>query len=211
MIDAGFAVWGDWRCRICKAVSVNALSPGNEAFTRPCVPGVSHQWQYMEVTLDARRELLMAGHADCGFDDTLVEIKSIGLGTLRMDAPDLLARHQDGRMTDLTSLWRDVTKPLKSHLIQGDIYLHLAHVLGLPFTQIVYLYEFKANQMTKEFAIKYSPDRVKPLVAKVEHVMYAVEHANPPKCVKGPGGCKECTAFPQKPRRTVAGTRAGIS
>ena len=133
------------------------------------------------------------------------------MGTVRFDAPDLLGRHTDGQHVNLTGLWRDITKPLRSHLVQGDIYLHLAHVLGLPFTQIVYLYESKWNQMTKEFTIKYSPDRVKPLVAKVEAVKYAVEHAAPPRCVRGPGGCKECNAFPQRPRRTVAGTRTDFT
>ena len=110
---------------------------------------------YEEVTLDAKRELLIAGHADCGFDDTLVEIKSIGLGTIRMDAPDLLARYHEGKADRPDRALAGHHRPLKSHLVQGDIYLHLAHVLGLPFTQIVYLYEFKANQLTKEFTIKY--------------------------------------------------------
>jgi hypothetical protein len=127
-----------------------------------------------------------------------------------MDAPELLAKYQDGKMTDLTGLWKAVTRPLKSHLRQGDVYLHLAHVLGLPFTRIVYLYEFKPNQMVKEFTITYDAERAKPLIAKAEYVMYAVEHGNPPKCIKG-SGCKDCKAFPQPRRRTVAGTRADVS
>jgi RNase P subunit RPR2 len=200
MREAGFAVWGDWRCIICNW-RVTGLEPPGETSE-----GHDHIWRYDEVTLDARAQLLMTGHADCGFDNTLVEIKSIGLGTLRIDAKDLLARYQEGRMTDLTGLWRAITKPLRSHLIQGDIYLHLAHILGLPFTQIVYLYEFKPNQMTKEFTIKYSPDRAKKLVAKIEAVQYAVEHGIPPKCIKVVG-CKQCNAFPQPSRRTVARTR----
>ena len=113
-------------------------------------------------------------------------------------------------MTDLTGLWRAITKPLRSHLIQGDIYLHLAHILGLPFTRIVYLYEFKPNQMTKEFTIQYSPDRAAKLVAKIEAVKYAVEHGIPPQCINKVG-CKQCNAFPQRPRRTVAGTRNDVS
>ena len=136
---------------------------------------------------------------------------SIGLGTLRIDAPELLSAHQEGRMTDLTGLWKAVRRPLRSHLIQGDIYLHLAHILDLPFRQIVYLYEFKPNQLTKEFTIRYDADRVKPLIAKAEYVMYAVEHRNPPKCPKGPAGCKQCKAVPRQPRRTVAGRRADLT
>ena len=158
---------------------------------------------YKEVTLNAKSELLIAGHADCAFDDTLVEIKSIGLGTIRMDAPDLLARHTHGKATDLTGLWRDITRPLRSHLRQGDMYLHLAHVLGLPFTQIVYLYEFKANQQCKEFTVKYDAGRSMKLIAKSDAIKYAVDNGMPPTCIK-PGTCKDCNAFPSK-RRTVAG------
>lgn len=209
MIETGFNVWGDWKCTVCDYRVRASTMPEPTAWGVAC-HAPDHRWQYDEVTLDARRELLMTGHADCGFDDTLVEIKSIGLGTIRIDAPDLLKRHQDGRMTDLTSLWRDITKPLRSHLVQGDIYLHLAHILGLPFTQIVYLYEFKPNQMTKEFTIKYSPERAGKLVAKIQAVKYAVEHGIPPKCVKL-AGCKQCDAFPQRPRRTVAGTRNSVT
>lgn len=198
-----FPLWGDWRCSWCGHRVRASLEPP-EMDDRPCIGDQGHTWQYAEVTLDAKSELLIAGHADAGFGDTLVEIKSVGIGTIRIDAPDLLAKYQDGRMTDLTGLWRAINKPLQSHLRQGDVYLHLAHILGLPFTQIVYLYEFKPNQMVKEFTIKYDPARSMKLVAKAEQVKYAVEHGIPPECIKG-SGCKQCDAFPR--RRTVAGTR----
>ncbi len=203
IIDAGFPVWGDWKCRICDSVVKDSLMP----VTGGCVDfgRVGHAWVYEEVTLNARKDLLIAGHADCAFDDTLVEIKSIGLGTLRVDAPELLARHTNGKHTDLTGLWRDITRPLRSHLKQGDTYLHLAHVLGLPFTQIVYLYEFKANQLVKEFTVKYDAGRSMQLVAKAQDIKYAVDHGKIPECIN-PGKCKQCDAYPQK-RRTVAGTR----
>jgi hypothetical protein len=205
MIDAGFPVWGDWKCFRCDTV-VTGLRPPDELEFCDCISTLTwHDWRYDELTLNARSELLIAGHADCGFGDTLVEIKSIGLGTIRMDAPDLLKRHTDGRMTDLTGLWRDITRPLRSHLAQGDTYLHLAHVLGLPFTQIVYLYEFKPNQMVKEFTIKYDAGRSMKLVAKAEAIKYAVDHGKPPECIS-PGSCKQCDAYPK--RRTVASRRA---
>ena len=209
IIDAGFAVWGDWRCRICTEWIRGSLRPP-AAVGDSCIRGIGHMWEYKEVTLNAKRELLIAGHADCGFDDALVEIKSIGLGSIRIDAPALLSRYQDGKYTDLTGLWKGITKPLKSHLRQGDVYLHLAHVLGLPFTKIVYLYEFKANQLTKEFTVEYSPERSRALVAKAESIKYAVDHGIPPDCIKGTG-CKECNAFPQPRRRTVARTRHDLT
>lgn len=206
IIDAGFPMWGDWKCSRCD-LRVTGLRPMDE-WAGDCIGTLDwHDWRYDEVTLNARRELLMAGHADGAFDDTLVEIKSIGLGTVRMDAPELLERYQDGKMTDLTGLWKGITKPLVSHLRQGDVYLHLAHVLGLPFTQIVYLYEFKPNQMTKEFTIKYDAGRSMKLVAKAEQVKYAIESGISPPCIRKTG-CKQCNAFPR--RRTVAATRSDL-
>lgn len=208
MIEAGLSVWGDWKCSLCDEVVRADREPDSVLGGSPagCMFGGGHRWEYREVTLNARRELLMAGHADAGLvdDSSLVEIKSIGLGTVRIDAPDLLKANQEGKHTNLTGLWRSISRPLKSHMIQGDIYLHLAHVLGLPFYQIVYLYEFKPNQMTKEFTIKYNPERSMKLIAKAEQVKYAVEQRIPPACIK-PGACKQCNAFPR--RRTVAGTR----
>ncbi len=205
---AGFPMWGDWQCDLCDA-RVTGLEPplfiDNDL---GCVYDGGHQWSYDEVTLNAKSELLIAGHADGAFDNSLVEIKSIGLGTVRMDAPDLLGQYQDGKMTDLTGLWKAITKPLVSHLKQGDVYLHLAHVLGLPFDQIVYLYEFKPNQMTKEFTIKYDAGRSMKLVAKAEQVKYAIETGVAPPCIRKTG-CKQCNAFPR--RRTVAATRADLT
>lgn len=205
IIEAGFPVWGNWKCRHCGNWVLNSLDPGPDGH---CLTDTRHVWEYREVTLNAKSELLIAGHADGGFDDTLVEIKSIGLGTIRMDAPELLQRYQDGKMTDLTGLWKAINKPLVSHLRQGDVYLHLAHVLGLPFTQIVYLYEFKPNQMTKEFTIRYDAGRSMKLVAKAEQVKYAIETGVAPPCIKKTG-CKQCNAFPR--RRTVAATRAALA
>lgn len=221
IIAAGFPMWGDWECSVCGEWARNTVQPDARGFSMQYGDGPlalvadndecldyygGHRWAYREVTLNAREQLLIAGHSDGAFDNSLIEIKSIGLGTIRIDAPDLLKEYQEGKHTDLAGLWKGITKPLKSHLIQGDVYLHLAHVLGLPFDQIVYLYEFKANQMTKEFTVKYSPVRSGKLVAKADKIKYAVDHGIPPECIK-PGECKQCNAFPQ--RRTVAGTRNG--
>lgn len=207
IIDAGLPMWGDWKCSRC-AGRFTGLEPDPED-GGDCISTLTwHDWLYDEVTLNAKAELLIAGHADGAFDNSLVEIKSIGLGTVRMDAPDLLAQHQEGKMTDLTGLWKSINKPLVSHLRQGDVYLHLAHVLGLPFDQIVYLYEFKPNQMTREFTIKYDPERSMKMVAKAEQVKYAIESGIAPRCIRG-HGCKQCDVFPR--RRTVAGTRADVS
>lgn len=205
MRAAGFPLWGDWVCRKCEARVRSSLFPDH----RDCISRTFHSWQYDEAHLDARKQLMMIGHADAAFDNSLVEIKSIGIGTVRMDAPDLLEKFQTGKMTDMTGLWRAIRRPFKSHLIQGDIYLHLAHILGLPYTQIIYLYECKWHQMVQEFTIKYDPVRSGKLIAKAEAIVHAIDSGIPPECIKKTG-CKQCNAFPQT-RRTVARTRSDLS
>lgn len=210
---AGFPLWGDWVCQICDHRARGCLEP--EPYVDlygpldECDYDGGHRWQYDEAHLDARDELLIIGHSDAAFDTSLVEIKSVGIGTVRKDAPDLLKKYQESKMTDMTGLWNAIRRPFNSHLKQGDIYLHLAHVLGLPYTQIVYLYECKWHQMAKEFVIKYDAVRSMKLIAKAQAVKYAVDNGIPPPCIKG-SGCKQCNAFPTT-RRTVAGTRADLA
>jgi hypothetical protein len=209
-IRAVFPLWGNWKCYRCKVV-YTGLEPSPEfEWAGDCISTLDwHDWRYDEVHLDARATPLgIYGHADAGFDNTLVEIKSVGIGTVRKDAPDLLKKYQDGKLTDLQGLWNAIRRPLGSHLIQGDIYLGVARELGLPFTQIVYLYECKWHQMSREFTIQYNEERSEKLLAKARAVMYALESGIPPECIKKTG-CKQCEAFPTV-RRTVARTRDDI-
>lgn len=195
-----FPLWGNWRCLACDNVLHDQLDP---AGTR-CRECHMDCWRYDEVSMIDRATTLIGGHSDGAFDDYLVEIKSIGLGTLRIEAPSLLARFQDGRNIDLTGLWRGVERPLQGHVRQGDVYLSLANILGLPFTKMIYLYEFKPNQMTKEFTVTYDDERAAPLIAKALTVKYAVDGSKPPPECTTPGGCKQCKPYePVKKRRTV--------
>jgi hypothetical protein len=147
---------------------------------------------------------LVSGHADGGMDDWLLEIKSVGLGSIRVDAPEFLARYQDGNKTDLTALWKGLERPLKSHLKQGDVYLWLANQLGLPFDKIVYLYEFKANQLVKEFTIPYNEERVQPLIDKVYMIQDALKLGMDVPCNISMQGCDKCRAVkPRKVRNVV--------
>lgn len=200
-----FPLWGNWKCYRCRTV-ITGLEPCPDD-GGDCIGTLDwHDWRYDEVHLDARKTPLgIYGHADAGFGDTLVEIKSVGIGTVRKDAPDLLKKYQEGKLTDMQGLWNAIRRPLNSHLKQGDIYLGVAHELGLPFTQIVYLYECKWHQMAREFTIKYDPERSEKLIAKARAVMYSLESGIPPACIKGEG-CKQCNAFGVT-RRTVARSR----
>lgn len=214
LADTG-KLWGVWECASCHDTYLGTAEnePRRPAEEWEGVPGevpleycsatYEHMWEYKEIPLEHG---LVHGHADGALVEhsSLIEVKSIGLGTLRIDAPELLARFQDKGKTDLTGLWRALERPLKSHLRQGDIYLWLANQMGLPFDRIIYLYEFKANQMVKEFTVHYSEDRVQPLVDKAKLIEYALETKQNVPCTVSEYGCDQCKqAKPRKTRSVV--------
>lgn len=154
------------------------------------------QSRYREVPLhdDALR---ISGHSDGWVkglgDDFLIEIKSIGPGTIRVENPSLF------RSGDLFSAWKEIRRPFPTHIRQGQLYLALAHrmadrgELESAPGEIVFLYELKADQSTKEFVVTYDPLLSKDALDDAYDVVRAVEMATPPDCRFG--GCKNCQPF----------------
>lgn len=146
---------------------------------------------YLEVPLHSERYLI-DGHADGDIADDaaeelcpLLEVKSIGMGTLRYEAPSMLARYtrkvkdDDGSeksIVDFESLWRDIKRPFPSHLKQGSIYLAISGR-----REIVFVYECKWNQQVKEFRVRYNPDVVADLLDACLDIKYALETGRPPR------------------------------
>lgn len=150
---------------------------------------------YKEVPL-VYDELRIAGHADGWIkgigEDCLIEIKSIGAGTIRIEAPDLIAK-ADG---DLQGAWRSIRRPFSTHVMQGQIYLELMRRLGHEVNEIVFLYELKADQDYKEFVIKADFELVESKFLKAKRVCEAVEAGTPLECTNnGSLGCKQCQQF----------------
>lgn len=150
---------------------------------------------YKEVPL-VYDELRIAGHADGWIkgigEDCLIEIKSIGVGTIRVEAPDLIAK-ADG---DLQAAWRSIRRPFSTHVMQGQIYLELMRRLGHEVKEIVFLYELKADQDYKEFVIKADFELVESKFLKAKRVCEAVEAGTPLECSNnGSLGCKQCQQF----------------
>jgi len=150
---------------------------------------------YKEVPL-VYDELRIAGHADGWIkgigEDCLIEIKSIGAGTIRIEAPDLIAK-ADG---DLQAAWRSIRRPFSTHVMQGQIYLELMRRLGHDVKEIVFLYELKADQDYKEFVIKADFELVESKFLKAKRVCEAVEAGTPLECSNnGSLGCKQCQQF----------------
>jgi hypothetical protein len=156
---------------------------------------------YAEVPLRSDK-YMMRGHADGWIkglgDDCLIEIKSIGTGTIRMEMPAMLAQYNN----DIDVVWKNIRTPLRSHQLQGQVYLHLCHLMveeGLLETapdEIVFIYELKANQEYKEFVVKYNAEYTAEIFDKARDVAWAVENDREPVCnINLEKGCKRCVPF----------------
>lgn len=148
---------------------------------------------YQEVPL-VHEPLRIHGHADGWVkglgDDCLIEIKSIGAGTLRFESPELLY-DADG---DVTKAWKNIRRPFRSHLLQGQMYLELAkRQFGEEAPdEIVFIYELKADQDYKEFTVKADYEIVERIFLAAKKVVDAVEAGAMPECNISPKGCKSC-------------------
>lgn len=157
--------------------------------------------EYAEVTL-RDDNLRIAGHTDGWVkgigSDALIEIKSIGPGTIRYGSPALMAE-ADG---DLMKAWGKISRPFADHIMQGQVYLELMNRMGHvdddgnPIDEIVFLYELKADQSFKEFAVKRDFELVRHIFDKAEKVVKAVEDGVAPRCNNNLGGtCPQCAPY----------------
>jgi CRISPR/Cas system-associated exonuclease Cas4 (RecB family) len=183
-------LWGNWECIVCDAWRSNCVDPDMPNFFGCIDNRIDHIWQYREIGLNAVDEVMMYGHADGGFEDVLVEIKSVGEGTVRIEDPE---RFKDAG-GDLRELWRGITRPFKTHLNQIDIYLWICNHLGLPFNKASFIYESKWNQQVKEFNVEYDEARSLKLVDQARAIKYAVDHREEPAC-RFPGECSNCEPY----------------
>jgi hypothetical protein len=179
-------LWGDFKCVNCKGIT-SGLSPAK------CQHCECATLKYDEVKM-LDPELRIAGHTDGWVkglgDDFLIEIKSIGEGTLRFEAPDLLY-DADG---DLNKAWKNIRRPFRGHLLQGQMYLELAKRMfgDVAPNEIVFLYELKSNQAYKEFTIKADYEVVDRIFFKAEKIIKAVKAGVMPDCNVSEDGCKQC-------------------
>ena len=149
---------------------------------------------YKEVPI-SNEEYRILGHADGIINDkigrAIVEIKSVGLGTIRYEAPDLYKQYQNKEVT-LDGLWKKVRHPFSAHVKQGLLYMYCTGV-----HDAVILYEWKPTQEVKEFPIKFNKDLVQPMLDNCLRLMSALETTIPPMrpmWAEEPksSGCKFC-------------------
>jgi hypothetical protein len=180
---------GKFKCLVCNKVTWGTSPETCEHCGR------GDRLEYAEVTL-IDEELRIAGHTDGWVKgigaDTLIEIKSIGPGTIRYGSPAIMAEAEG----DLMKAWGRITRPFSDHVLQGQMYLELMKRMGNEVNEIVFLYELKADQSFKEFAVKADFELVRHIFEKAEKVVKAVEANIPPKCNNNlGGGCPQCEPY----------------
>jgi hypothetical protein len=158
--------------------------------------------KYREVNLRSEAHL-MSGHTDGWIigvgDDCLIEIKSVGTGTIRTFDTSLLMEYDD----NLEKAFNAIRRPFIDHRRQIQVYLHLAHLmqakgeLDIPAPdEAVVIYECKANQAYKEFTIGYDPDQVADVFDAALDIAWALQNNRPPSCNINPQrGCKKCAPY----------------
>jgi hypothetical protein len=90
----------------------------------------------------------------------LLEIKSIGLGTLRVNGFDI----QGG----LGYSFRLISKPFPTHVRQAMLYAWcLNKIMPMPIAYLVFIYECKEDQSAKEFVVQYDEEYLQGLFPKL--------------------------------------------
>ena len=184
---------GRWYCEAC-AHKWEAISPPD----CPECGAPAGSISYHEVGLRDEAHLI-SGSADgeivalaSDADDVLIEVKSVGEGTVRADLPTVLQRHtheiDDPHWADKTmkvldhrGVWKEITKPFGSHLRQGLIYLRLRN--DPTIERIVFIYEYKPTSLVKAFYVKRDDAAVQDLWDSCADIAYALNQGGrPPQC-----------------------------
>lgn len=137
-------------------------------------------------------ELVMEGREE----NPLLEIKSIGEGTVRFAAPHLVAKHtktvlidgEEKSWTDWMKIWRDIKRPFKTHLKQAAIYC-----LAKGRSEMIFIYEFKPTGAVKEFRVKPDVSLIEDELEACLDLIYALEQGKVPACPHE--DCKQCSEF----------------
>lgn len=181
---------GNFTCVVCDRVNFGT-SP---EFCANCL-APAKKLEYSEVTL-FDDDLRIKGHTDGWItglgNDCLIEIKSVGPGTIRNEAPQLMYE-ADG---DFMKAFNNIRRPFSPHIMQGQVYLELMKRMGNPVEEIVFIYELKADQNYKEFSIKADYELVEHVFEGAQDVVASVKQGVAPECSNKPGGtCKQCAPY----------------
>jgi hypothetical protein len=177
-------LYGKWYCVECEEM----FWGGSDCHDGPL--------EYREVPL-FYEPLRISGHSDgwlVGLGNPLMlEIKSVGVGTLRWEAPELLIENDN----DIEKAWRALKAPFQKHITQVQIYMKLAELLGYEDVpqEAVLIYECKANQEAKEFVVHKSDFGITELFDAAKMICDAVRDKKPPVCNLSSDKCANCKGY----------------
>lgn len=181
-------LYGTWRCLICK----NRWWATSPEYCQD-ITCQSTLIKYAEVPLEYE-PWIINGHADGwikGIEhDALIELKSVGSGTVRMEAPAMFERYEG----NVEEIWRNIKRPFPSHLKQALLYLEVLHASrdDAP-AEVIFIYEAKFNQDAKEFIVPRNRSLVQPLIDGAQLVKHHKEIGTPPDCPFD--GCAQCKPY----------------
>lgn len=141
--------------------------------------------RYREVSAD-QEEYLIHGHADGQIGDGLIEIKTIGEGTIRHDAPRLVDRYSyvhkdvDGKKhsgVDWKALWANIHRPFAAHLRQGMLYCFST---GLEKITFIYEPKFIVSE-PKEFLVRYQSNLIEDVLERCLNLKASLQKGYPPR------------------------------
>lgn len=177
-------LYGKWYCIECEEM----FWGGSDCHDGPL--------EYREVPL-FYEPLRILGHSDgwlVGLGDPLMlEIKSVGVGTLRWEAPELLIEHDN----DIEKAWKALKNPFQKHITQVQIYMKLAELLGYENVpqEAVLVYECKSNQEAKEFVVHKSDFGITELFDAAKMICDAIRDKMPPVCNLSSTECANCKGY----------------
>jgi hypothetical protein len=177
-------LYGKWYCKDCGETFFGDVN---------CHEG---KLKYEEVPL-YYAPLRISGHADgwlIGLGEPLMlEIKSVGEGTLRWECPALYAENE----YDFNKTWNAITEPFMKHIMQVQIYMKLAELIGYENypKEAVIIYEAKPNQKHKEFVVPKSDFGITHIFDGAKKVVDALETGIAPDCNVKAEGCERCKHY----------------
>jgi hypothetical protein len=177
-------MYGKWYCHECEEM----FWGGSDCHDGPL--------EYREVPL-FYEPLRIFGHADgwlVGLGDPLMlEIKSVGVGTLRYEIPGVFMDNN----SDFEATWKTITAPFKKHITQVQIYMKLAELLGYENVpqEAVIIYEAKPNQEVKEFVVPKSDWGITHIFEAAQMIVDAIKNEEPPICNITSNGCSKCKGY----------------
>ena len=186
-------LYGRWYCLACGR---DEMAEIGEIPVRGCKhqkDGV-HLWDYREVPLEAK-PIKIAGHSDGlifpAGEDHLVEVKSIGPGTIRK----LVLAPEDETDETLSTQFGRISHMLGDHYRQLQIYMRLSQSTDRPVKKGLGLYENKADQQIREFPVEYDERATEDLFEMAKDISWAIDHGKDVVCNQKVGGCAQCGAY----------------